>query len=79
MKVYELMNELQKAPAGAEVVVGMCATLNAGIVSVDTASESPSDGRFGQVIITGGDAEVINEEGDSLGNLSDLASAEDEE
>lgn len=69
MKVYQLMSLLEKFPAGAEVVVGMCSTLNAEIENVDPCSDGST---HGQVVITGGDAELISEDGDSMGFLSQL-------
>jgi len=71
MKVYQLMILLEKAPAGAEVVVNMTATLNAPVEYAST-----DDGEF---IITGGDAEVIDPNGDSIGWLSGLAEACEDE
>ncbi len=70
MKVYELIAKLQKAPAGAEVVVGMTSTLNADLqyVSIDDNGDE-----CGQVILTGGDAQLISDGGDEMGYLSELA------
>ena len=70
MKVYELISKLQKAPAGAEVVVGMTATLNA---SLEDVGIELRDEEYGQIILTGGDAQVISDDGDELGYLSELS------
>lgn len=70
MKVYQLMSLLEQFPAGAEVVVGMCATLNAEIENVDRCDDGSPQG---QVVITGGDAELISEDGETVGLLSELA------
>lgn len=69
MKVYQLMSLLEKFPAGAEVVIGMHATLNTEIENIECCDDgSPS----GQVVITGGDAELVGDEGVSVGFLSEL-------
>ena len=70
MKVYQLMSLLEKFPAGAEVVVGMRSTQNSELKNVDRCDDGSP---HGQVVITGGDAEVINEDGDTVGFLSELA------
>jgi hypothetical protein len=70
MKVYQLMTILEKAPAGAEVVVNMSTTLNATVESVETSD--------GELVITGGDAEVIDTNGDSMGWLSEISNVEEE-
>lgn len=70
MKVYQLMSLLETFPAGAEVVVAMCSTLNAELVTVDHCDDGLPKG---QVVITGGDAELISEDGDTVGFLSELA------
>lgn len=70
MKVYELISKLQKAPAGADVVVGMCSTLNADLESLDIQAD---DDGCGQVVLTGGDAQLISDGGDQKGYLSELA------
>lgn len=70
MKVYELLAKLQKAPAGAEVLVGMHATLNADLLEIDI---QPDDDECGQVVLTGGDAQLITDAGDEKGLLSELA------
>ena len=71
MKVYQLMTILEKAPAGAEVVVNMTATLNAGVESADIDGD--------QFLISAGDAEVIDTNGDPIGWLSTLAEADETE
>lgn len=70
MKVYELIAKLQKAPAGAEVVVGMTATLNADLEHVNIEDNGEE---CGQMILTGGDAQLISDNGDEMGYLSELA------
>jgi hypothetical protein len=64
------MTILEKAPAGAEVVVNMSTTLNATVESVETSD--------GELVITGGDAEVIDTNGDSMGWLSEISNVEEE-
>lgn len=71
MKVYQLMTLLEKAPAGAEVLVQMSGTLNA---SVECANIEGDE----QFVITGGDAEVIDSNGETIGWLSGLTEAESE-
>jgi hypothetical protein len=71
MKVYQLMTLLEKAPAGAEVLVGMTGTLNAEVEGAEIDGE--------QVILTGGDAEVIDSNGDPIGWLSTLTEAAETE
>lgn len=68
MKVYQLMNLLEKAPAGMDVVVGLAHTLNAEVVGHE------QDEVF---ILTGGDAELIDDDGNSKGYLSQWAEPEE--
>lgn len=75
MKVYELIAKLQKAKAGADVVVGMHSTLNAACEHVQIEFDDDDD--CGQVIITGGDAELIDENGNETGLLSYHASVDE--
>ena len=64
MKVYELIDKLMKAPAGSEVVVGMHSTLN-------TSVERVTNNTHGSVlVITGGDAQLIDTDDDECGLLS---------
>lgn len=71
MKVYELLSRLEKAAAGADVVVGMHSTLNANIECVAIDDET--------VTITGGDAQLIDENGNESGLLSYHSQVEEDE
>jgi hypothetical protein len=73
MKVYELIEALLKAPAGADVGVCMMNTLNSDVESVDTDSNDT------YVFIHAGDAQVIDDNGDDMGLLSELGSVVEEE
>lgn len=70
MKVWELMQELSKAPAGADVKVDLTATMQA-----DCDGTFRSEDLF---LIQGGDAEVIDSNGDSMGWLSSISEASDD-
>lgn len=65
MKVYQLMNLLEKIPAGADATVSMTGTLAADVVDTEF-----NDGCFQ---IMGGDAQVIDDGGDEIGTLSELS------
>lgn len=71
MMNYELMKELAKLPAGAPVYVQLPRTMNAGIEDVVGDDES--------IIINCGDVEVVDANGDSLGNISELTAVEEED
>lgn len=73
MKVYELINELSKCPAGDEVYVSMTATATSELECVDKDAMAES------VLLGGGDAQLIDEDGEELGLLSEMASGESEE
>jgi len=70
MKVWELMAELAKVPAGLEVKVSVCSTLEVEIEEVDVDDE--------RVHLQGGDVELVNTSGDIMGYLSELSDAENE-
>ena len=71
MKVYEMMNILSEAPSGAEVAVELCSTMRSEVVNMFLDDET--------FVISGGDAEVIDSEGDSMGYLSGISDVESEE
>lgn len=68
MKAYELITKLMLVPAGTEILVNMAATLNSPVEAANV------DGEY--FLITGGDAEVVDAEGEPIGYLSELARAE---
>ena len=66
------MTLLEKFPAGCEVRVTMTATMDAPLENVDLIGDNA-------VWLTGGDAPVVDENGEEIGWLSTLAEvAEDE-
>ena len=72
MKVWELMAKLSVAKANAEVLVQMESTENSRIVHV-------SDADCANVVsITGGDAQLLDNEGNEAGLLSELAVVDEE-
>lgn len=70
MKVYELIEILTKAQAGAEVMVAMQTT-------PATSIESAQVGIY-QVTISGGDPMLFDSNGDEMGLLSKVTEAEDD-
>ena len=58
------MTLLEKAPAGAEVVVNGYNTLNSKVEAFENGID--------EVVISGGDAEVIDDNGETLGLLSEV-------
>jgi len=70
MTVYELINELEKLPAGAEVGVSLLATYDVGIEEIESDYEAMT------VTLRGGDAGVILDNGKSapLSEVSKLPS-----
>lgn len=69
MKVWELIAKLSAYSAGAEIRVSMCNTLNGNVENVIFNGD--------EVKVSGGDAEVVNSEGETIGRLSDLAEYEE--
>jgi len=72
MKAYELIHRLMSVQCNTEVVVQMTATLSATVDYVDF------DEAANVLTISGGDAEVISDSGESIGWLSGLAEVEQE-
>lgn len=70
MKVYQLMNLLEAAPAGADVKLTLHGT---GFAVVECAHVQ--DKIF---LISGADVEVIDDNAQSMGMLSELVSVDDE-
>ena len=73
MQVWELMAMLAEARANTVVNVGLHSTLN----SADLFVHVSDDGC--DVTITGGDVQVIDENGNECGLLSEFSEVEDEE
>lgn len=71
MKVWELIAEMSKHPAGHEVMISIGPTMN-----VEADEAGLEDGEI--VIRTDRDVEVVMEDGNAL-MLSDLVKVEDEE
>ena len=69
MKVFELMQELAKAPAGADVYMNMESTLNTNLQSFGFDADG--------VYLTGGDPEVLDENGNTCGKLSEFMATEE--
>lgn len=59
MKVYELMKLLEQFPAGNEVFVNVCGTLNSSIADVEVDDEG--------VYVSGEPAEIVGADGEVVG------------
>ena len=73
MQVWELMSKLSEARANTEVNVGLHATLNSETLFVCVSEDGT------EVTITGGDVQLIDNDGNEAGLLSELAKVDEDE
>ena len=73
MQVWELMAKLSQARANTDVMVGLHGTLNSEQLCVHV-SDDGSD-----VTITGGDVQLIDDNGNECGLLSELSAVDEDD
>jgi len=73
MQVWELMAELSQARANTNVMIGLHGTLNSEQLYVHISQDGA------EVTITGGDVQLIDDNGNECGLLSELSAVDEDD